>query len=331
MLHFKDLWILLLIFIIPFIIYKNIKMKGSSKILFSSAEIFKDLKIKRSFFSQYFPLFLRCIAVLFLIIALAGPRLVKKTREVLTEGINIVLCLDTSGSMQALDFQLDGKRATRLYVVQKVVKEFIKGRGNDQIGMVIFGDHAFTQCPLTLDYEILLSFLDRLEIGMAGDSTALGDGLGISLKRLKSIKAKSKVIILLTDGRNNAGIFSPEEASEIASSLNIKVYTIGVCTEGEAPFLVDSVFGKQFVYRKVDLDEKTLKKIAKITGGNYFRATDTKALEKIYKKIDQMEKTEIKEKKYVEFKEYFPKFLICGLVFILLEIILTNTLFRKIP
>ncbi|MDY6863356.1 MAG: VWA domain-containing protein [Thermodesulfobacteriota bacterium] len=331
MFNFKDPWILLSALLIPLIIYKNIKIKGTSRILFSFTEIFKDLKGKKTLFFRYILLSLRCVALCLFIMAFAGPRLVKKTNEILTEGINIILCLDTSGSMKAYDFQIEGKRATRLFVVQKVVKEFINGRKNDRIGMVVFGENAYTQCPLTLDYGIVLDFLDRLEIGMAGDSTALGDGLGISLKRLKDVKAKSKVIILLTDGRNNAGIISPDEASEIASNFNVKVYTIGVGTEGEAPFLVNSMFGRQFVYQKVDLDEKTLKGIAKATGGNYFRATDTGALEEIYKKIDRMEKTEIQEKEYIEYTEIYKRFLIPGIFFLLLEIILGNTILRKIP
>jgi Ca-activated chloride channel family protein len=242
-----------------------------------------------------------------------------------------MLCLDTSGSMNALDFQLENKRVNRLQVVKKVVDEFIRGRQNDRIGMVVFAEEAFTQCPLTLDYGVLLSFLDRLEIGMAGDTTAIGSALATCVKRLKDVKSKSKVIILLTDGRNNTGAISPATAADIAKTHGIKVYTIGAGTEGEAPFLVDSLFGKHYVYQKVDLDEDTLKEIARKTGGRYFRATNTEALKTIYQQIDEMEKTEVKVKEYMEYKELFHWFLIPGLLFLLVEIVLAHTRFMKIP
>jgi Ca-activated chloride channel family protein len=197
--------------------------------------------------------------------------------------------------------------------------------------MVVFGEEAFTQCPLTLDYGVLLNFLDQVEIGMAGDSTAIGSALGTCVKRLKDLKSKSKVVILLTDGRNNAGRVSPETAAEIAKTFNIKTYTIGVGKEGEAPFLVDTIFGKKYVYQRVDLDEETLKGIAEITGGTYFKATNTRALEEIYDQIDKLEKTKVEVKEYMEYQELFHWFLLSGLACILLEMVLANTRFRKIP
>jgi len=266
-----------------------------------------------------------------LIIALARPQSGTKASEVLTEGIDIMLCLDTSGSMQALDFKWKNERHNRLEVVKKVVSDFIKGRTNDRIGMVVFGEEAFTQCPLTLDYGVLLNFLEQVEIGMAGDSTAVGSALATCVNRLKERKSKSKVIILLTDGRNNAGSINPQTAAEIAKTFDIKVYTVGVGTEGEVPFLVDTIFGKKYMYQRVDLDEETLKEIAAITGGSYFKATNTETLEEIYKKIDQLEKTKVEVKEYMEYEELFGWFLLAGLLCILLEVILRNTRFRKIP
>jgi len=263
--------------------------------------------------------------------AMARPQSGSKSTEVVTEGIDIMLCLDTSGTMQALDFTWKGEKQNRLQVVKRVVNEFIKGRKNDRIGMVVFGAEAFTQCPLTLDYGVLLSFLDRVEIGMAGDTTAIGSALATCVKRLKDLKSKSKVVILLTDGRNNAGNINPETAAELAKTFKVKVYTIGVGTEGEVPFLVDTIFGKRYVYQRVDLDEAIVKEIATITGGTYFKATNTKALEEIYTQIDQMEKTKVEIKEYTEYKELFHWFLLPGLAFILLEVILANTRFRKIP
>jgi Ca-activated chloride channel family protein len=274
---------------------------------------------------------IRCLAVSLIIMALARPQSGIKSTEIITEGVDIMLCLDTSGSMQALDFKDAGKRADRLHVVKKVVSDFIRGRKNDRIGMVVFGEEAFTQCPLTLDYGVLLSFLDSVKIGMAGDSTAIGSALAVCVKRLKDLQSKSKVIVLLTDGRNNTGTISPGTAADIAKAYGIKTYTIGVGTEGEAPFLVDSFFGKQYVYQKVDLDEDTLKKIAKKTGGIYFRATNTEALKNIYKQIDEMEKTEVKIKEYMEYEELFMYFLIPGLCLVLLEAVSANTRLRKIP
>jgi Ca-activated chloride channel family protein len=304
---------------------------GSSRIRFSSLGVLQQLKSPATLLLRRGLIVLRCLAVSLFVLAFARPQSGIKSTEITTEGIDIMLCLDTSGSMQALDFKTEGKKGTRLQAVKKVVNNFIRGRKNDRIGMVVFGQEAFTQCPLTLDYGVLLSLLDSVKIGMAGDSTAIGSALGICVKRLKDLKSKSKVIILLTDGRNNSGTLGPATAAEVAKAYNIKTYTIGVGSEGEAPFLVDSFFGKQYVYQKVDLDEKTLKEIARVTDGKYFRATNTKALEKIYQQIDEMEKTEVKIKEYMEYEELFMYFLIPGLCFLLLEVLLANTRLRKIP
>ena len=329
--RFADPWLLILLLAVPLMVFYELKNMGSSRIRFSSLETLKALKPARSLAWRKVLLVMRCAAMSLLIMALARPQSGTTSTEIITEGVDIMLCLDTSGSMNALDFQLENKRVNRLQVVKKVVDEFIRGRQNDRIGMVVFAEEAFTQCPLTLDYGVLLSFLDRLEIGMAGDTTAIGSALATCVKRLKDLKSKSKVIILLTDGRNNTGTISPATAADIAKTHGIKVYTIGVGTEGEAPFLVDSLFGKHYVYQKVDLDEETLKEIAQKTGGRYFRATNTEALKTIYQQIDKMEKTEAKVKEYMEYDELFKYFLIPALCLILLEILLANTRFMKIP
>jgi Ca-activated chloride channel family protein len=263
--------------------------------------------------------------------ALARPQRGNKTIEHITEGISIILCLDTSGSMRALDFEMGWKKNDRLMVVKEVVKDFIKARSNDRVGMVVFGENAFTQTPLTLDYGALLSFLDWVEIGMAGDSTAIGSAVAMSVKRLKDVPAESKAIVLLTDGRNNAGRISPSTAADIAKTMGIKVHTIGVGGDKPVPFSVDTVFGKKYKYKRVELDEDTLKEIAEKTGGKYFRAADTKGLKEIYKTIDTMEKTEIKVKEYTEYNELFNWFLLPGLFLIIAEVVLVNTRFRKIP
>ncbi len=277
------------------------------------------------------PMMLRVLAIIFLVIALARPQEGRKSMEILSVGVDIILATDTSGSMQALDFFKDKNRVNRLDVVKEVVREFIDNRPNDRMGMVTFGAEAFTQCPLTMDHSILLSFLDNLKIGMAGDSTAIGSAIGVAVKRLKDLKAKSKVIILLTDGRNNSGNIPPLQAAEIAKSYGIKIYTIGIGTLGKAPFLVDTFMGKQLIYQDVDLDEDTLKTIAATTDGKYFRATDRETLKDIYTQIDKLEKSEVKVIDHAEYNELFPPFLICGLSLILMEIVLANTRLRRIP
>jgi Ca-activated chloride channel family protein len=277
---------------------------------------------------------LRIISVALLIMAMARPQTGRKHTEVRTEGIDIVLVLDTSGSMQALDLDADRaieQRRNRLDVATAVVEEFVEGRKNDQVGLVVFGSEAFTQCPLTLDHGILTTFLERVKIGMAGDATAIGSALGTAVKRLRDSKAESKVVILLTDGRSNAGALSPLKAAEIAETFGIKVYTIGAGTRGKAPFVVDSFFGKQIVYESVEIDEDTLRQIADQTGGAYYRAEDKEALESIYKEIDQLEKTEVTTSTYMEYNERFRMFVFPAMALLLLEIVLLGTRFRKLP
>jgi Ca-activated chloride channel family protein len=251
--------------------------------------------------------------------------------EVTTEGIDIVLTVDTSGSMEALDFQLEGKQATRLEVAKQVVSDFIAGRGNDRIGAVVFGAEAYTQCPMTTDYSILQMLVKDLHIGMAGDGTALGDAIGISVQRLKDLDSKSRIIILLTDGRHNLGLLEPAAAAAIARTEGIKIYTIGVGTEGEAPFRVDGIFGQRIVYKPVDLDEATLKLVAETTGGAYFRATDTDALQRVYDTIDELEKTKIETVEHVDYHEAWLGYLVAALLLLVTEVVLVNTRLRKVP
>ncbi len=329
--RFEDPWVLGLSVLLVPLIASFVRRTGSATIQFSSVVHLAKLPGRPSSAARMSLIVLRSVGILLLLLALARPQTGRTETEIVSQGVDIVLCLDTSGSMRALDFQLDGKRVDRLAVVKKVVGEFIKRRKNDRIGMVVFGEYAFTQCPLTLDYGVLLSFLDRLEIGMAGDTTALGSGLATGVKRLKDLDAKSKIIILLTDGRHNAGKITPQTATELAKTYGIKVYTIGVGSEGESPFLVDTLFGKRYVYQKVDLDEDTLRAIAHQTGGSYFRATDTASLEDIYRQIDAMERTETKIKEYGEYNERFHGFALAGLSLMLVEFVLATTRFRKIP
>ena len=326
--RFEDPWFLILFLIIPYLVWKR---KEQTTISYSSLEILQNIRAIQVGFLSTIPLVLRLFAISLFIMALARPQEGQKRTEILSMGVDIMLALDTSGSMKALDFIQNDKRDTRLTMVKDVVSKFIENRTNDRMGMVVFGSEAYTQCPLTLDQNILQSFLRKLDIGMAGDSTAIGSAIGIAVKRLKDLKSDSKLIILLTDGRNNAGNLAPLQAAQTAKAFGIKIHTIGVGTRGKAPFLVNSIFGQRYVYQEVDIDEVTLKEISKITGGQYFRATDLESLKLIYKKIDQMEKSEVKIFDHSEYTELFHYFLIPAILILFMEVTLSNTLFRRLP
>lgn len=293
--------------------------------------------------SRIFPLFragdarvlwvrpvLLALALSLWIVALARPQWVERETEISSEGIDIMLAMDASGSMAAMDFKLKGRAVNRLTVVKRVVSDFIKKQRGDRLGMVIFGENAYTQCPLTLDYGVLVQLLDHIQVGIAGEGTAVGEGLALSLKRLKDAPGKSKVVILLTDGRNNSGKISPEKAAEIAKTLGIKVYTIGIGTRGPVPFPQEGIFGTRLVYVNLDLDQETLENIARITGGRYFYAADTGKLEAIYDEIGELEKSEVKVKHYESFDEWFRYFLWGGVALVFLEVLLGNTWLRRL-
>ena len=327
--RFEDPWLLLTLLLIPILIIRERSIANT--INYSSLSSLKAVNQHRYKVLILTPTILKFIAITLFIIAFARPQEGSKRTEILSQGVDIILAIDTSGSMQALDFKKNEDQVTRLSVVKDVITEFVKHREMDRMGMVVFGANAFTQCPLTLDQSILLSFIDKLKIGMAGDATAIGSAIGISSKRLKDLKSKSKIIILLTDGRNNSGAISPIQAAEIAKSLGIKIYTIGVGKRGKAPFIVDSIFGKRLIYQDVDIDEKVLNKISQMTEGKYFRATDLKSLKNIYKQIDLLEKSEVKILDHSKYKELFHYFLIPGLFLLLIEIICSNSFLRRLP
>jgi Ca-activated chloride channel family protein len=269
----------------------------------------------------------------FLIIALARPRTADVRTVAPEEGIDIVLAIDISGSMRAEDFKLDGgNRLNRLDVVKSVVADFIRKRTTDRIGLVVFSGYAFTQCPLTADYDILEFLLKEAKIGMIDDGTAVGSAIAAAVSRLKDVKGRSKVIILLTDGMNNAGAVSPDAAAELAKRLGIKCYTIGVGSHGPVPYPVQDMFGRErYQMADIEMDEELLRRIAAETGGQYFLATNTKELEKIYGTIDRLEKTKIDVKHYTQYHELFPAFLKLACALMLLIAGLENTVFLKIP
>ena len=336
MIRFEDPGLLVFLSIVPVMIFYQWKKMKVRRIRFSSLDTLKKLKRSHSLLFRHLVLALRFFAIILFTIALARPQSGTKNTEVVADAIDIMLCVDTSKSMQALDlaprtYPFPGERENRLGIAKQVIRNFIKGREYDLIGIVVFGDEAFTQCPLTIDYGVLLTFLDQIETGMAGDSTAIGSALGVCIKRLRDRKSASKVIILLTDGRNNVGNITPINAARIAQSLNIKTYTIGIGQEGNVPIPIHTPNGRSIVFEPLDLDENTLKKIASITGGAYFRAVNTRDLEGIYSEIDGLEKTQVEIMHHMEYEELFIWFLIPGLACILLEVLLDNTRLRRIP
>jgi len=331
MFRFASPGFLLLVFPVAFAWFLKIRKKSAGHIKVSSLKGVELLS--HSFMvrlSKFIPL-LKIISLILLILALARPQWGDRKVNVTTQGVNIILALDLSESMRALDFKRDNKIVTRLEAVKTVVRNFIMKREGDRIGMVVFGSNAFTQLPLTRDYNTIAFILDRLKIGAAGPRTAIGDAIGISLKRLEDIQSKSNIIILLTDGKSNSGELSWQDAAKIAAQRKVKIYTIGVGTKGEAPFLVDDLFGKRYVYQKVDVDLSALKAIAKETNASFFEAGDLKSLEQIYEMINNLEKTKVDVEKWVEYKELYSGLLMAGLIILIIYIVLTNTRFLRIP
>jgi Ca-activated chloride channel family protein len=277
-------------------------------------------------------IFLRALSLILITIALARPQQILEESKVTSEGVDMVLSVDISSSMLAEDFNIGTKRLNRIEAAKAVINDFVRNRRGDRIGMVLFAAKAYMICPLTLDYDWLLTNLERAEVGLIEDNTAIGSGLSSALNRLKTPGSRGKAVILLTDGRNNAGRIAPEEAAAAAKALNVKVYTIGIGSKGPAPYPAKDPFGKK-IYRAIplDMDEGLLIWIASKTGAKYFRATDITSLKDIFQEIDQIEKTPIEEKIYYSRTELFHLFLIPGLVLLGLELILRRTILRRIP
>ena len=326
--EFRHPLFFVLLLALPLIFYYRRKKASRPFLLFSALSAAKQAPFSwRVWASRALSTFRTATYVLF-IFALARPQAISREREFEARGVDLVISLDISGSMLAEDF----KPENRLAVAKEEAKKFIRGRENDRIGLVVFAREAYTQCPLTLDYDILTSLVDEVQIGMIQDGTAVGMGLATAVNRLRESDAKSKVIILITDGENNAGKIDPVTAAELARTFGIKVYTIGVGRGGLVPFPVnDPLFGKRYVQAKVDVDEFTLKRISDITGGLFFRARDPESLSEIYAKINELEKTEVKVHAYESFVELFPYFLVPGLLLLAGELVLKNTALQRIP
>lgn len=271
---------------------------------------------------------LRVLAIIFMFVALARPQSGSEQRDVNAEGIDIMMVLDVSGSMKAEDFLPNN----RLFVAKEEINKFIDKRTNDRLGLVVFSRSAFTQCPLTLDYGVLKNFLDQVDFGMVEDGTAIGVAIATAVNRLRDSEAKSKVIILLTDGVNNVWEIDPMTAANIAKTMKVRIYTIGAGKPGNAMYPVyDPIFGKRYQYLPNEIDEASLKKIAEMTSGKYFRARSEKELEQIYSEIDQLEKTKVKVSEYIQYKELFFGYLMAGFALLLVEMVMSQTYFRKIP
>lgn len=314
--------------------------KTGGRILFSSLKLLPQGQKTWRMRLGFLPPLLLSLATAALAVALAGPRIADRQARVKKQGIAIMLVIDVSGSMQALDLSEKDRERTRLDAVREVLVDFVSGghglsgRPDDLLGIVSFAGYADTRCPLTLDHDNLLAAAQQLAIvtKQDEDGTAIGDGLGLALERLRESKAKSKVAILLTDGVNNRGETTPEQAAELAATIGIKVYTIGAGKNGVAPVRVTDPFGRSFLSRMpVEIDEKMLKGIADKTGGRYFRATDAETLSRVYREIDALERSEFVEQRYRNYKEYYPYALSLGLSLATLAWLLLATLFRRLP
>lgn len=320
------LYLLLLLPIIGYWYWKKIS-RQKTELTISTVEPIKSLSSLRTRLFPFLP-YLRLLTLGLVIVALARPQLTLKEEEVKAEGIDIVLVMDISSSMLAQDFQPD-----RLEVSKQVAKEFIDKRTYDRVGLVVFAGESFTQCPLTTDHRVVKDFLDGLQCGMLEDGTAIGMGLASAVNRLKDSQAKSKVVILLTDGVNNSGYIKPMTAAEIAQELETRVYTIGVGSRGQAlsPVSRRSNGTYYFGMANVEIDERLLQEIAQMTDGKYYRATDEESLEAIYNEIDQLEKTEMEITTFKRYSEEFRPFLMLGSLILLFELLLRFTVFKTLP
>lgn len=320
-------WLWLLLLLIPIIGYHvwKILSKQNPSLTFSDTSELRNLSGSWRTYGIWLSPLLQWIAFALVVIALARPQYQNTTVERNAEGVDIVLTLDISTSMKAEDLE-----PNRLQAAKDVAENFINKRISDRIGLVLFARQSFTMVPPTLDYELLKRLLNEVEMGVVEDGTAIGMGIATAVNRLKESEAESKIIILLTDGQNNSGEIDPVTAADLARSFDIKIYTIGAGSRGTAPYPIkDPVFGNRYQNIEVDIDEEMLTQIADMTGGSYFRATDTEKLQEIYTQIDELEKTEIEEVIYTDYEDLYPRFLLPGIFLLILALVSKQFLFRK--
>lgn len=325
-------WFLLLLGLLPMAIRWGLRPEHRVALRYPTLEVVRTAAPAGTARRRMILAALRTAALVLVVLALARPQLGSTTTRLHREGVDVVLAVDVSGTMLAEDFALADGRASRLDVVKSVVKEFVAARPEDRIGLVVFAARPYTQCPLTLDHGWLLQNLDHAKIGMIEDGTAIGSALATAVNRLRPSTARSKFVVLLTDGQNNAGPITPQTAADAAAALGIKVYTVGAGTRGLAPYPAQDFFGNK-VYRpmQVDVDEDTLKKIAMATNARYFRATDTASLRDIYAEIDRSEKTPFEAPQFLDYREAYPVLAWPAVVLLLLEVGLAETVLRKLP
>ncbi len=329
MFRFEDPWLLLLLLGIPlgYWLRRRAEPARSGALRYSAVDAVRAAGFGRSRWRHRIPGLLRALAFAALVIAMARPQTGVTTEDVRTEGIDIVLVLDISTSMLAEDLE-----PNRLGAAKTVAADFVSGRVNDRIGLVAFAGQAFTQVPLTLDYGVVTTLLGELDVGMIEDGTAVGMGLATAVKRLQASSAESKVVVLLTDGRSNRGEIGPVTAARMAQALGVRVYTIGAGSRGTARVPVDDPLrGPTYASMRVDIDEQTLQQMADLTGGRYFRATDTESLAAIWEEIDELERTEIEVRNFTQYAERFPLPLGLGLLLLVGEVGLSSTVLRKLP
>ncbi len=328
--HFANPGLLIALLLIPLLVWRYMRRmrQGQGSLQFASTVALEGIRPSWTIWARHALFGISLLALTLAIIALARPQKGVQAEEVLTEGVDIVIALDASGSMAAEDFE----PRNRFFVAKMVVGEFVENLHQDRAGLIVFAAKAFTRCPLTIDYSVLKDVLNNTELGAIEDGTAIGNALATCLNRLRQSKSKSRVIILATDGVNNRGEIQPIDAADIARTLGVKIYTIGVGTNGTARFPIDNpVYGKTYATMQVEIDEASLKQIAATTGGIYYRATDRPELEKIFNDIARLEKTKIEVKSYTHYNERFNQFLVPSLFLAFIGTLAGFTRFRKIP
>ncbi len=328
--HFANPWAFLALILVPLLVWHYLRRarSGEGSLQFASTLALEGVRPPWTVKMRHLLFGFKMAALLLAVFALARPQKGTEEEEMLTEGIDIVIALDASGSMAAEDFE----PRNRLYVAKLVARKFVEELRHDRVGLVVFAGKAFTRCPLTLDYGVLLNVLDEVDIGSIEDGTAIGNALATCLNRLRESKARSKVIILVTDGVNNRGEIQPLDAAKIAQTLGVKIYTVGIGSQGTARFPVnDPTYGKVYVNMQVEIDEASLKRIAEITGGIYYRATDRPALERIFTEIGKLEKTRIAVRTYTHYDERFLSFLFPAGILVLVSTVAGFTRFAKLP
>ncbi|HEY5706301.1 MAG TPA: VWA domain-containing protein [Terrimicrobiaceae bacterium] len=329
---FAHPWVLLLLLLLPILAALKGRFGGTPAVTFSSTSTLSALGRRRRSRAGALLALLAHLALASLIVALARPQLGRTLTRVQASGVDIMLALDVSSSMLAEDYDIGGRQANRLEAVKSVTEEFIQQRPNDRIGIVAFAGRPYLVSPLTLDHDWLIRNLDRLEVGLVEDGTAIGSAVASAANRLKDKEAKSKLILLLTDGDNTAGRVSPLTATEAAKTLGVRIYTIGAGTHGVVRMPKRDVFGRTvYAYGQMKYNDELLKQIASISNGKFFRATDMHALKEVFAEIDQMEKTKVEVEKTADYQDLFPIFLLAGFVLLGSEVLLSQTVWKRLP